>query len=160
MTRLSRRNLPRRAPTPGFTLIEVLIVVIIMAVLAATVIPQFANSTVDAKLGALQFNLSTLRKQIETYKAHHDSQVPQVDTTTGTLQQLLSSTNTAGTIGVGANFPYGPYVMNELPHNPFTNSNAVREVTTWPPTASGSGGWVYNSLTGQIAADDPDHIGL
>ncbi|MBI3464539.1 MAG: type II secretion system protein [Planctomycetes bacterium] len=152
--------MPRRGPTHGFTLIEVLIVVIIMAVLAATVIPQFANSTVDAKLGALRYNLSTLRKQIETYKAHHDSRVPEVDGTTGTLQQLLSSTDTSGTIGVGASFRYGPYLINELPQNPFTSSNAVREVTTWPPSASGNGGWVYNSLTGQIAADDPDHIGL
>ena len=144
----------------AFTLIEVLIVVIIMAVLAATVIPQFANSTADAKLGALKFNLSTLRKQIETYKAHHDSRVPQIDGTTGTLQQLLSSTNSSGAIGVGANFPYGPYLLKELPLNPFTNSNAVRGVTTWPPAASGNGGWVYNTLTGQIAADDPQHISL
>ena len=33
----------------AFTLIEVLIVVIIMALLAATIIPQFASSTSDAK---------------------------------------------------------------------------------------------------------------
>ena len=33
----------------AFTLIEVLIVVIIMAVLAATIIPQFSSSTNDAK---------------------------------------------------------------------------------------------------------------
>jgi prepilin-type N-terminal cleavage/methylation domain-containing protein len=156
MASRNRLQLGRR----GFTLIEVLIVVVIMAVLAATVIPQFANSTTDAKLGALQYNLSTLRKQIETYKAHHDGRVPQVDTTTGTLQQLLSSTNTQGTIGVGANFPYGPYLINELPANPFTDSNAIREISTWPPSASGNGGWVYNSVSGQIAADDPDHIGL
>jgi prepilin-type N-terminal cleavage/methylation domain-containing protein len=144
----------------AFTLIEVLIVVIIMAVLAATVIPQFANSTTDAKLGALKFNLSTLRKQIETYKAHHDGRVPQIDGTTGTLQQLLSATNNAGTIGVGANCPYGPYLLKELPVNPFTNWNAVRGVTTWPPAAGANGGWVYNTVTGQIAADDAQHISL
>jgi len=160
MTGLSRRKRSRFSGPPGFTLIEVLIVVVIMAVLAAMVIPQFANSTMDAKLTALQFNLSTLRKQIETYKAHHFGLLPEVDASTGTLQQLLSSTDASGTVGVGANFPYGPYMINELPANPFTSSNAVREVTTWPPSASGNGGWVYNSLTGQIAADDPDHIGL
>jgi prepilin-type N-terminal cleavage/methylation domain-containing protein len=160
MTRLSRRNTSRPAHSDGFTLIEILIVVVIMAVLAATIIPQFANSTGDAKLGALRYNLSTLRKQIETYKAHHDGRVPAVDATTGTLQQLLASTNTSGTIGVGASYPYGPYLINELPANPFTNSRAVRAVNTWPPAASGAGGWVYNSLTGQIAADDPEHIGL
>jgi len=142
----------------GFTLIEVLIVVVIMAVLAATVIPQFANSTSDAKDSSLKFNLHTLRAQIELYKVHHDGVPPEVDGATGTLTQLLSSTNLAGTVGTGANFPFGPYVLNELPRNPFTNSNAVREVTSWPPSASGSGGWVYNAGTGQIAPDDPDHI--
>jgi general secretion pathway protein G len=142
----------------GFTLIEVLIVVVIMAVLAATVIPQFANSTSDAKVSSLKFNLHTLRAQIELYKVHHNGSPPAIDGTTGTLQQLLSSTNATGTVGTGANFPFGPYVLNEIPRNPFTNSNAMRAVTTWPPAASGSGGWVYNTTTGQIAPDDPDHI--
>jgi prepilin-type N-terminal cleavage/methylation domain-containing protein len=142
----------------GFTLIEVLIVVVIMAVLAATVIPQFASSTTDAKDSSLKFNLHTLRAQIELYKVHHDGVPPAVDGTTGTLQQLLSSTNAVGTIGTGVNFPFGPYVLNEIPRNPFTNLNDIREVTTWPPAAAGQGGWVYNATTGQIAPDDPDHI--
>jgi general secretion pathway protein G len=145
----------------GFTLIEVLIVVVIMAVLAATVIPQFANSTSDAKLSSLKFNLHTLRAQIELYKVHHDQTAPVVDGTTGTFAQLLNATNAAGTTGApGPGFPFGPYILNEIPRNPFTNSNAIRTVASWPPAASGSGGWVYYPLTGQIAADDPDHIGL
>ncbi len=45
----------------AFTLIEVLIVVIIMAVLAATIIPQFSSSTTDAKISSLKFNLAALR---------------------------------------------------------------------------------------------------
>ena len=43
----------------AFTLIEALIVVIIMAVLAATIIPQFSTSTKDAKMSNLKFNLHT-----------------------------------------------------------------------------------------------------
>ena len=55
----------------GFTLVEVLIVVVIMAVLAATIIPQFADSTKDAKVSTAKFNLHTLRSQIELYKSQH-----------------------------------------------------------------------------------------
>lgn len=50
----------------GFTLVEVLIVVVIMAVLAAVVVPQFAASTDDAKASTAQFNLSTLRSLVQT----------------------------------------------------------------------------------------------
>ena len=63
MSRDRRRN--------AFTLIEVLIVVIIMAVLAATIIPQFSSSTNDAKNSSVVFNLQTIRSQIEMYKTHH-----------------------------------------------------------------------------------------
>jgi len=60
----------------AFTLIEVLIVVIIMAVLAATIIPQFTTSTKDAKDSTLKFNMHTLRSQIELYKLHHLGKYP------------------------------------------------------------------------------------
>ena len=56
----------------AFTLIEVLIVVIIMALLAATIIPQFSTSTTDAKKSSLDFNLHTMRSLIEMYKVHHN----------------------------------------------------------------------------------------
>ncbi len=63
----------------AFTLIEVLIVVIIMAVLAATIIPQFSSSTEDAKRSTLEFNLHTIRSQIELYKVHHLGSAPDLD---------------------------------------------------------------------------------
>ncbi|MFK7816701.1 MAG: prepilin-type N-terminal cleavage/methylation domain-containing protein, partial [Gammaproteobacteria bacterium] len=45
----------------GFTLVELLIVVIILAILAAIIVPQFSASTNDAKAAALQSNLANLR---------------------------------------------------------------------------------------------------
>ena len=39
----------RSRRSSGFTLVEILIVVVIMAVLAATIIPQFSSATNDAK---------------------------------------------------------------------------------------------------------------
>src|SRR5687768_13779490 len=99
----------------AFTLVEVLIVVVIMAVLAATIIPQFADSTTDAKVSTLKFNLHTLRSQIELYRTHHDGELP-----SGTLIELTQSTDVSGTAGTGVNFPFGPYIRT-LPDNPFTN---------------------------------------
>ena len=48
----------------GFTLVEVLIVVVILAILAAAIIPQFADSTTDAKTSTALFNLNTDRKSV------------------------------------------------------------------------------------------------
>ena len=83
----------------GFTLIEVLIVVVIMAVLAATIIPQFSASTKDAKDSALDFNTHSLRAQIELYKIDHNGLLPQHDATNLALPQLLMQTDSSGAEG-------------------------------------------------------------
>jgi general secretion pathway protein G len=110
----------------GFTLIEVLIVVIIMAVLAATIIPQFSTSTNDAKNSAMRFNLHTIRSQIEMYKIHHLGKVPVLATFT---DQMTKPTNVDGQTS-GSNLIYGPYFQGQLPANPFNNSNTLVAVTT------------------------------
>jgi general secretion pathway protein G len=135
----------------AFTLIEVLIVVVIMAILAATIIPQFTDSTKDAKASTAVFNLHTLRSQIELYRTQHAGLAP-----TGTLVELTQSTNESGTAGSGAGFPYGPYIR-EIPANPFTNLKDVKVIATTPAAAgdltSGGGGWIYNATTGGIWID-------
>lgn len=142
----------------AFTLIEVLIVVVIMAVLAAVIIPQFSSSTNDAKESALKFNLGQLRTQIDMYKLHHVGLVPQI--TNGTLPQLTSSTDANGNIGTsGPQFPYGPYMINGMPVNPITGIGTVTATSTFPPTAaSGNNGWLFNPATGQLAADSANYL--
>ena len=53
----------------GFTLIEILIVVVILGILAAVVVPQFTNASDDANDAAVRSQLQTLRGQIELYRA-------------------------------------------------------------------------------------------
>ena len=134
----------------AFTLIEVLIVVVIMAILAATIIPQFTDSTKDAKLSTVKFNLATLRSQIQLYRTQHNGVNP-----TGTLAELTSTTDASGAVGTGANYVYGPY-LREIPFNPFNNSKTVTVITVDPATAAqvtGTGGWLYNATTGNIWID-------
>ena len=133
----------------AFTLIEVLIVVVIMAILAATIIPQFTDSTKDAKASTVKFNLATLRSQIQLYRTQHNGLNP-----SATLVELTKATDATGAQGTGATFVYGPY-LREIPFNPFSNSKTVTTTTEDPITTvpAGTGGWIYNATTGNIWID-------
>ena len=60
---------PNRTGRRGFTLIEILIVVVILGILAAIVIPQFSSASQDANDAAVRDQLRTIRLQIEYYRA-------------------------------------------------------------------------------------------
>jgi type II secretion system protein G len=60
----------------GFTLIEVLVVVIILAMLATLVIPRIASSTGDAKAAKCSANWAMLIRALELYGANNDGDYP------------------------------------------------------------------------------------
>ena len=138
----------------GFTLVEVLIVVVIMAVLAAVVIPQFSSSTDDAKRSTAEFNLSTIRSIVQTYKGQHGGANPSHDNTAKSLPGLISKTLANGTVDAAG--PYGPYLL-EFPENPYTGKKDVALTTKTTlassDVTSGGGGWLYNATTGQLFLD-------
>jgi len=145
----------------GLTLIEVLIVVVIMAILAAVVIPQFATSTEDARASTLQFNLHTLRSQIELYRIQHFGRLPEI--INEDLPQLTNATNAQGQIGPpGPDYPYGPYLQHGIPPNPYDGKNRVVQVATpgQVPTApaDNGGGWQYDPTTGGIYPNNPEYF--
>src|SRR5688572_26721185 len=100
--------MPQRLPREGFTLVEVMIVVVIMAILAATIIPQFSGSADDARQSAGAFNQRTMQMQIHLYQVNHRGNLPT------DLTKLTTQTNIDG----GPGTDYGPY-LNAILENPF-----------------------------------------
>jgi general secretion pathway protein G len=63
---LNKKNLA------AFTLIEIMVVVIILGILAATIIPQFMNTTKDAKISAAKSQIAELESALERFYVHMD----------------------------------------------------------------------------------------
>ncbi|MGB5177127.1 MAG: prepilin-type N-terminal cleavage/methylation domain-containing protein [Gammaproteobacteria bacterium] len=143
----------------GFTLVELLIVAIILAILAAIVVPQFASSTDDAIDSALRSNLSGIRGAIDLYAQQHGGTFPgaatsetagcpngtgglaaeSAGTLAGLTNQLVRYTNNAGEscsisddpAGGAVEYPFGPYLKADVfPENPVVDANTVTFVTT------------------------------
>ena len=62
--------------TKGFTLVEVLLVVLILAVLASIVIPRIAESAGDAKDAKCDANIANLRSALERYAVANSGEFP------------------------------------------------------------------------------------
>ena len=126
----------------GFTLVEILIVVVILGILAAIVIPQFTNASESAKASSVVTQLQNIRSQLELYQVQHNGTYPDLVTN---WNQVTQTTDAAGaTTGTD----YGPY-LQQAPKNGFTNSN---NVVASPGPGTTSDGWVYNQATGAITA--------
>ena len=62
----------KEKPSAAFTLIEIMVVVIILGILAATIIPQFIGTTQDAKISAAKSHVAELESALERFYVHMD----------------------------------------------------------------------------------------
>jgi general secretion pathway protein G len=155
----------------GFTLIEILIVVIILGILAAIVIPQFTNASKEAKQSSLVTMVQSLRSQIALFKLQHNDYLPGTNPLNGATfdgavfwdqMTLFSDVNGATNATKTAVFDKGPY-MQSIPKNPLcptaANSSTV-EATVNGAAAAAVVGFVYDyqggAGSGKIWGTDTD----
>ncbi len=164
----------------GFTLVELLIVVIILAVLAAIVVPQFGSSTAEAKDAALRSTLTEMRNAIELYYHQHTAVYPGANKSSGAgdgtgaagevaafTEQLIYYSNAAGETNKTktAVFRYGPYLKKQaLPPNPVDDLTTLTLLNTGgvgagdlSTTGDGTtGGWWSDTVSGKFVANVND----
>ncbi len=161
----------RTAVRKGFTLVEILIVVVILGILAAIVIPQFSSASQAAQASSLVTQLQSIRSQLELYQLQHGGDYPDADML---FEQLTNFTNEDGTVRSAADADtdrtstppipvFGPYLQKAVT-NPFVPS-AVGAVVTdlsteFPITTAGTdaAGWQYNEESGEIRANVPTAV--
>lgn len=133
-----------RTKAGGFTLVEILIVVVILGILAAIVVPQFTNAANEARVGNIATQVSTIENQLELYAAQHNGIYP-----------TLAEVNDDWSVMVDGDY------LKEVPVNPFNNAS---DAITWDSTdVSNSSvlydglatGWNYDAATGNISASAP-----
>jgi len=108
----SRRAIARTAAR-GFTLIEIMVVVVIMGILAALVVPKLMGRTDDARIMAAKQDISTVMQALKLYKL--DNQ--RYPTTEQGLQALVAKPAT-GPAADG--WKTGGYI-DKLPKDPWGN---------------------------------------
>ena len=135
----------------GFTLLEIMIVLLVLGVLTRIVIPQLTEAKSDDAELTLESQLLTLRAQLDIYRKQHLDQFP-----SGDAQKLADSTEfvkrlTARTnADHSANGIFGPY-LKIFPTNSFNGLSSVRYGSD--PGAN-KAGWCFDPASGNIYADD------
>ena len=129
---LVRRNAALRA----FTLVELIVVIVVLAILAGVAIPKYIDYSANAKAAACRGVLGGARSAIANFYAN--------SAVSGTpAWPTLVQMQTTGTV-----------MQEALPNNPYMTNNTIAAATwaTTPPT-SGTNGWNYDATTGHFWAN-------
>jgi general secretion pathway protein G len=108
----TRRDLPRRG---GFSLIELLLVLVILAILAAVVVPKFTGRSEQARQTAAKHDISSLSTALRTYEIDN-GRFPD------------NEQGLAALVAAPANAPKwkGPYIEKGVPKDPWDNPYVYR----------------------------------
>jgi general secretion pathway protein G len=139
-----RTTVRRRA---GFTLVELVVVIMIIGILAAIAAPKIFSTSQTANQNAARANLRVIRDALDTYAANNAGQYPAAN--------LLVSGNNAFTQYLrNGIFPSCP-----LPGitNPTGVSAATGGVGNAPPTDATGNAYVYDQSQGWIIINNSSY---
>ncbi len=118
----------------GFTLIELVVVVLILGILAAVAAPRMFDTATNAKTSAARHSLSVVRDTVQLYRSQNGALPGELGTEADLKADLSSMLN-------------GPFPRTEIGNA----GDTVRIQTTGAAlTPSGVQSWAYDNVSGQV----------
>jgi prepilin-type N-terminal cleavage/methylation domain-containing protein len=119
----------------GFSLVEIVVVVMILGIIAAIVVPRVLHTTALANEKSVEFSAAVVRDAIDLYAATHGGELP-------------------GDAGTEADFKSDlePH-LRRFPVNPLKKSDTVKVLSTGKPLSGAVGGpegWLYDNKSGEF----------
>ena len=124
------------APRPrnrAFTLVELIVIIVVLAILSGVAIPKYIDYTANAKSSAAKATLGAVRSAIANFYAN--------SALTGTAAYpTLVNMQTLGTV-----------MQEALPANPYNNASTIA-AAVWAatPPVSGANGYNYDATAGRF----------
>ncbi len=121
----------------GFTLIEMLIVIVVIAILALIVIPRLLGAGRKARESSLRADLRQLRTSIQHFEADTGAYPPDLTDVMAADGASISADADGRGFSVDRNGYQGPYLRtatNLLPNDPFT----------------AAADWTYDNASGDV----------
>ena len=130
----------RKHTRDAFSLVELVVVVLILGVIAATAAPRMFDTANEARVSSTKASLAVLRDAIVLYEAQNGVNAP------------------AATLAVALEpFLKGPFPVVQLGANQNSNVVASSQDPITAPEAGGAG-WAYNETTGSIVVNEAAYI--
>lgn len=133
----------------GFTLVELIVVIVVLGILAATALPKFVNVSTEARVASVNGMTGALRSAVSLVQAKYYA-AGSTTATTVTMQDGSTVVVTAGT-GIPAGTAAGiGSALQSL--DGFTPDYTTATAITFRPTNGGNATCQasYNSTNGQV----------
>ena len=110
----------------GFTLIELMLVIVIIAILAAVALPNFMGATEKARESAVTSAVKAIQTSLEMYAVDHNGTYPSTATGNNALD------------AISGYLPNGKFPNNPSNNTPYSYTNGLADITsaTASPTVS------------------------